>query len=142
MPALDWLTDWQARALRRGRVPAMTIEQLIMLRVLLQSEQTMVAKVAGFGGFIGLVKEFQHPDWGDMAESMGQIGADLARERERAKENIGKARGAVDQLIAFNAAFDNGGPSDASGQSSGAKDGQQSQGQQQPSPAEKPANPQ
>lgn len=102
----------------------------------------MVAKVAGFGGFIGLVREFQHPDWGDMAESMGQIGADLARERERAKENIGKARGAVDQLIAFNAAFDNGGPSDASEQSSGAKDGQQPQGQQQPSPAEKPANPQ
>jgi hypothetical protein len=45
----------------------------------------MAAKVAGFGGFIGIVKEFQHPDWDEMSATMLEVGSDLAKERERAK---------------------------------------------------------
>jgi hypothetical protein len=108
---------------------ALTLHELILLnlyraRLRIDQEDKMVAKVGGFGSFVGIVKAFQHPDWDDMGATMQEIGRDLDRERERAKQNIGSMRGAVDQLIAFNAAFDNGSPSQASGDSSGQQEQQ------------------
>jgi hypothetical protein len=138
MPALDWLTAWQMRALRRGVIPAMTLEQMTVLRFLKQAEQqTMVAKVHGLGAFVGTIGEFQHPDWDDLAATMLQLGPRLTAARELAKKNVTAAVLACDQADAFNAAFGNGDPSGASGQSSGAQ-----QQPQSPPASDKPANPQ
>jgi len=112
--SLGWLTADQVRALHRGRIPALTLDQLIVLRFLKQVENEMVAKVAGFGGFVGIVKQFMDPEWDDMGASMLEIGTDLEKEKQRAKDNISAARAGVDQLRAFNNAFGNGPPSSAS----------------------------
>jgi hypothetical protein len=119
---------------------ALTLPELIFLNWLrarerAHMEDVMVAKVRGLGAFIGTVKEFEHPDWDDLAATMQQLGPRLAAARELAKKNVTAAVLACDQADAFNSAFGNGDPSAASGDSSGAQP-------QSPAVSDKPANPQ
>jgi hypothetical protein len=116
---------------------ALTLYELILLnlyraRLRVDQEDGMVAKVHGFGAFVGTVNEFQHPDWDALAETMRQVGPRLAAARELAKKNVAAAVLACDQVDAFNAAFGNGGPSVASEDSSGAQPPPPPQQQQNP----------
>jgi hypothetical protein len=119
MLALDWLIGWQVRALQRGRIPALTIEQLIMLRVLLEAEQTnMVAKVHGLARFVQAARLIDD-DGDEMAADLEGLFARRVKSKAGFKTAIAaghKAFDVVDQLAA--ALGGNGGPSEASEQSS------------------------